>query len=190
MQAVGAIQILYYNNNYNNITRKCVHNGQKRHMNYELDSGRLYVGVSIDTQRKLEDAASYLCTIFMELDMPEFLLPPTDVSLSTLSYVGCIFTLAARGASVDLRIEYVNELDTPIHECTCARYAVYVRLTSGVKLSQPMLRYGRRNSRRILRRLRKSYVNGAGRSERSKALSRRFLGSICDVILSMRAHAP
>ena len=52
----------------------------------------------------------------------------------TPSYLGCIFTLASRGASVDLRVEYVNDLDTLIHERTCARRSklrcllkVYVR---------------------------------------------------------------
>ena len=109
----------------------------------------------------------------MRIYMPKFQLPPTDVSVSTPSYLGCIFTLAAKGASVDLRVEYVNDLDTPIHERTCARYAVYIRLTSGVKLSLlyealPMLRYGRRNSRRNLRCLRKWYVNGAVRRLRSR----------------------
>ena len=44
------------------------------------------------------------------------------------------------GASVDLHIEYVNELGTPIHKRTCACYAVYVRLMSGVKL--PLLYEG------------------------------------------------
>ena len=29
--------------------------------------------------------------------------------------------LAATGASVDLRVETLNDLDTPIHERTCAR---------------------------------------------------------------------
>ena len=57
---------------------------------YELDSGSLYVGVSIDTPRKLEDAPSYLCVLFWELDTPEFQLPPTDVSVSTPLYQGCI----------------------------------------------------------------------------------------------------
>ena len=72
----------------------------------------------------------------------------------------CIFTLAARGVYVDLRVVYANDLDTPIHERTCARYAVYVRRFSGVKINHQKdgaahARYGRRNSRRILRRLRK-----------------------------------
>ena len=63
------------------------------------------------------------------------MLPRYDRHKSpTPSYLGCIFTLAARGASVDLRVDYVNELDTPIHGSTCARYVVYVRLTSGVTL--------------------------------------------------------
>ena len=44
----------------------------------------------------------------------------------------CIFTLAARGVYVDLRVEYVNEQDTLIHERTypiTVSYAVYVRHT-------------------------------------------------------------
>ena len=58
-----------------------------------------------------------------------------------------------------------------------------------------MQRYGPRNSRRILRYLRKSYVNRAGR--RLRSVIRRILGIRSDVILSMRtgsvhgmAHAP
>ena len=98
------------------------------------DSESFYAGVSIDTPRKLKDAPSYLWAVFWNLDTPEIWLQPTDVSLSTPSYLGCIFTLAARSASVDLCVEYVNELDTLIHERTYARYAIYVRLTSGVTL--------------------------------------------------------
>ena len=57
------------------------------------------------------------------------MLPRYDRRKSpTPSYLGCIFTLAARGASVDLRVEYVNELDTPIHERTCARRSKLCRL--------------------------------------------------------------
>ena len=94
----------------------------------------------------------------------------------TPSYLSCIFTLAARGVYMDLHREYANEQDTPSHERTCVRYAVYVRRFSGVKINHQKdgtahARYGRRNSHRILRRLRKST---------SKA------GSICDGILSMR----
>ena len=37
------------------------------------------------------------------------------------SYLGCVFTLADKGSSFDLRVEYVNDLDTPIHERTCPR---------------------------------------------------------------------
>ena len=93
--------------------------------------------------RNLKVAPSYLCAVFWEQDTPEIWLQPTDVSLSTPSYLGCIFTLAAMGASIDLRLKYVNELDTLIRKRTCARYAVYVRHTSGVKLpllyeAQPM----------------------------------------------------
>ena len=48
------------------------------------------------------------------------------------SDLNCIFTLAARGVYADIRLEYVNQLETRIHE-TYARptqysYAVYVRL--------------------------------------------------------------
>ena len=39
----------------------------------------------------------------------------------TLSYLSCIFTLAARGVYADLRLEYVNQQDTPIHERMHAR---------------------------------------------------------------------
>ena len=84
------------------------------------DSENTYAGVSTDTQRKCPDAPSYLCACILTLDTPEIWLQPTDVSLSTPSYLGCIFTLAARGASVDLCVEYANDLDTPIHERTCA----------------------------------------------------------------------
>ena len=77
---------------------------------------------------KFCDAPAYLCAVFREQDTPEFLLHLTNVSLSTPSYLGCIFTLAASGASVDLRVEYVNELDTPIHEHTCARCSKLRRL--------------------------------------------------------------
>ena len=44
------------------------------------------------------------------------------------SYLGCIFTLATRGASVDLRVEYVNDLDMPIRKCTYARRSKLCRL--------------------------------------------------------------
>ena len=46
----------------------------------------------------------------------------------TPSYLSCIFTLAARGVYVDLRREYVNEQDTPIHERTYARRSKLRRL--------------------------------------------------------------
>ena len=85
-----------------------------------------------------------------------------------------------------------HELDMPIHERTCARYTVYVRLTSGVKLpllyeAQPMqiMDVGKRI---FLRRLRKLYVNGAVRRLRSRHRhwAWRILGCKFDVILSMR----
>ena len=39
----------------------------------------------------------------------------------TPSYLSCLFTLAARGVYADLRLEYVNQQDTPIHERTHGR---------------------------------------------------------------------
>ena len=54
-------------------------------------------------------------------DTPEILASSDRRKCPTPSYPGRIFTLAARGASVDLRVEYANDLDTPIHERTCAR---------------------------------------------------------------------
>ena len=75
----------------------------------------------------------------------------------------CIFTLAARGMYVDLCVENVNEQDTPIHERTYARRSKLRRLRktyASVKINHQKdgaahARYGRRNSRRILHRLRK-----------------------------------
>ena len=50
--------------------------------------------------------------------------------------------MAARGASVYFRVEYANELDTPIHELApgVLKYAVYVRCTTGVTL--PLIKQG------------------------------------------------
>ena len=78
--------------------------------------------------------------------------------------------MATRGASVDLRVEYVNELDTPIHERTCARRSklrrwckAYVRRNfTPHKAGVSHVKVWAQEQRRILRRLRKSYVNGAG----------------------------
>ena len=64
---------------------------------------------------------------------------------------------------VDLRIEYVNEQDTQIHERTYVRRSKIRSLRktyADVKINRQKdgaahARYGRRNSRRILRRLRK-----------------------------------
>ena len=81
----------------------------------------------------------------------------------TPSYLMCIFTLPARVVYVDLRVKYVNEQDTPIHERTYARRSKIRRFRktyAGVKINYQKdgaahARYGRRSSRRILRRLRK-----------------------------------
>ena len=92
------------------------------------------------------------------------MLPRYDRRKSpTPSYLGCIFTLAASGTYVDLRVEYVNEQDTPIHERTYTRRSKLRRLRktySGVKINHQKdgaahARYGRRNSHRISRSLRK-----------------------------------
>ena len=45
----------------------------------------------------------------------------SGISLLRRRILECIFTLAARGASVDLRVEYANELDMPIQKRTSAR---------------------------------------------------------------------
>ena len=53
-------------------------------------------------------------------------------------YLMCIFTLAARGVYVDLRVEYVNEQDTPIHERTYAHHSKLRRLRKtygGIKIN-------------------------------------------------------
>ena len=90
----------------------------------------------------------------------------------TPSYLNCIFTLAASGVYADLRLEYVNQRDTPIHErtpgCRSLRKAF-----SGVKINHQKdgaanVKYGRRNKRIFLRRLRKSYANRAVRKLRSR----------------------
>ena len=94
----------------------------------------------------------------------------------TPSYLSCIFTLTARGVYVDLRLEYANEQDTPIHERTHARRCKIRRLRkafSGVRINHQKdcaanVKYGRRDSRRISRRLRKPIQNGAGRRLRSR----------------------
>ena len=66
------------------------------------------------------------------------MLPRYDQRKSpTPSYLGCIFTLAARGAYVDLHNGYVNEQDTPIHDRTYARRSKLRRLRkayAGVKI--------------------------------------------------------
>ena len=88
----------------------------------------------------------------------------------TPSYLGCIFTLAARCASVDLRVEYVNERDT------CARRSKLCRLRKAYvrrkftphKAGVSHVKVWAREQRRISRLLRKSYVNGAGRRLRSR----------------------
>ena len=75
----------------------------------------------------------------------------------------CIFTLAVGGVCVDLHVKYVHEQNTQIHERTYARLSKLRRLRktyAGVKINHQKdgaahARYGRRNSRRILRRLRK-----------------------------------
>ena len=84
---------------------------------------------------------------------------PTNVSLLTPSYLGCIFTLAARGASVDLRFEYVNELDTPIHERNCARVKLPLLYEAQPMQSMDV-------GKHIF--LRKLYMNGAVRRLRSR----------------------
>ena len=92
----------------------------------------------------------------------------------TPSYLSCLFTLAARGVYVDLRLEYVNQQDMPIHEHTYARRSKLRRLRkefSDVKINHQKhvaanVKYGRQDSRRIsrrLRRLREPIQNGAGR---------------------------
>ena len=93
------------------------------------------------------------------------------------SYLGRIFTLGASGASIVLRVEYLNERDTVIHERTYARRCNLRRLRKAYVLRKVIPPIGgashakewtTENSRRILRRSRKSYVNGAGRRLRSR----------------------
>ena len=49
----------------------------------------------------------------------------------TPSYLNCVFTLATRGVYTDLRLEYVNQLDTPIHGRTPGRRSTDTPFTLG-----------------------------------------------------------
>ena len=103
--------------------------------------------------------------------------PSVRRKFPTPSYFGRIFTLAARGASIDLHVEYVNDLDTPIDKRTCIRgsnirrlHKAYVRrkVIPHIRRRIPCKGMDVGTAVVILRCLRKSNVNGAGRRLRSR----------------------
>ena len=66
--------------------------------------------------------------LFRKADTPEFWQDTTDVSLLRHRILGAYLRWLLGGASVDLCVKYVNDLDTPIHKRTCARRSKLRRL--------------------------------------------------------------